>query len=337
MSPTGGALVAVAVVLVIVYARWVLRRNRRLTRPPILDADGAPIPERTLALSDGETVDYVAVGPAHSDGPAILLVPGADGMKETFRFQVPALARNHRVVCTSLRRGLSLEDSLDRMVDDVAELAAEEGIARFVLLGQSLGGAIAMRFAVRFPERVAGLALANTLARVKYDHVGLNRALLAPLAMATTRYLPTGMARLLARLWSALEVWIYDASPGRERIVEYALWTGPRTVPSSVSKARVARLSTADLLSQLPSIRTPTLVLKGSRDHYVPPAWSHEIVSLIPGARYREIAGTGHCSHLSMPSSFNGLLLEWLTTVFAPAVEPGASGAHGGPAMEVAE
>ena len=330
-----------------IYVGLVLWRNRRLVRPPILGTDGAPIPERTFTLSDGETVDYLDVGPTDADleGSApglltILLVPGADGMKETFRFQVPALAKRHRVLCVSLRRKLSREDTFDRMVDDVVELAAESGSRRLVLLGQSLGGAIAMRFAIRHPDRVVGLALANTLARIGYEHVGLNRALLAPLAMATTRYLPTGFGRILARVWSRLEVWIYDSSPGSAKVIDYALWTGPRTVPSSVSNARVARLKKIDLRPQLPSVRTPTLVLKGPRDHYVPPAWSHEIVALVPGAQYEEVSGAGHCSHVSMPGSFNSLLLSWLETVVGRVAEPSAPGnpeGPGGPGTEVGE
>jgi pimeloyl-ACP methyl ester carboxylesterase len=271
----------------------------------------------------------------------ILLVPGADGMKETFRYQVPALARRRKVVCATLRRKFTPEDTFDRMVDDVAEMAADilttHDSDRFVLLGQSLGGSIAMRFAIRYPERVAGLVLSNTLARISHDHVGLNRALLAPLAMSTTRYLPTVVTRLLARAWSWLEVWIYDASPGSKRVIDYALWTGPRTVPSSVSNARVDRLKKIDLRPELPSIQSPTLVLKGPRDHYVPPAWSHEIVALVPGARYQEVAGTGHCSHLSMPGSFNGLLLGWLESNVDGCSEAPRPGARPRPAMEVGE
>jgi len=334
--------------LAAVYTGLVLLRNRRLVRPPVLGIDGAPLPERTFTLSDGETVDFVVVGPTDPAGGdsapiahPIFLVPGADGMKETFRYQVPVLARRRKVVCATLRRKLTPEDTFDRMVDDVAEMAAEilapNDSDRFVLLGQSLGGAIAMRFAVRYPERVAGLILSNTLARIGFDHVGLNRALLAPLAMSTTRYLPTGLTRVLARAWSRLEVWIYDASPGSKRVIDYALWTGPRTVPSSVSNARVARLKKIDLRPELPSIQAPTLVLKGPRDHYVPPACSHEIVALVPGARYQEVAGTGHCSHLSMPASFNGLLLGWLESVVDGNGEAPGPGAHPRPAMEVGE
>ena len=132
-------------------------------------------------------------------------------------------------------------------------------------------------------------------------------------------------------------MWIYDASPGSMRVIDYALWTGPRTVPSSVSNARVARLKKIDLRPELPSIRAPTLVLKGSRDHYVPPACSHEIVALVPGARYQEVAGTGHCSHLSMPGSFNGLLLGWLESVVDGNDEALRPGTHPRPATEVGE
>ena len=338
-----GSLLPALGILAVVYMVLILRRNRRLVRPPILGADGVPISDRTLILSDGETVDYLDVGPTDTDrewaadAPTIFLVPGADGMKETFRYQVPALARRHRVVCASLRRKLSPQDTLDRMVDDVAELAAATGCERLVLLGQSLGGSIAMRFAVRHAERVAGLVLSNTLARIGYEHVGLNRALLAPLAMATTRYLPTGLGRAFARLWSRLEVWIYDSSPGSARVIDYALWTGPRTVPSSVSNARVARLTKIDLRPELPGIRTPTLVMKGPRDHYVPPAGSHEIVALVPGAKYEEVGVTGHCSHVSMPASFNGLLFAWLETVVGPGAEPSAPGPVGATRTEVGE
>ncbi|MBT8462709.1 MAG: alpha/beta hydrolase [Gemmatimonadetes bacterium] len=337
-----GTLLPILGFLSIVYGALVLFRNRRLVRPPIVGTDGAAIGERAFTFTDGEKVDYVVVGPTEPVGstpdlPSIFLVPGADGMKETFRYQVPALARRRKVVCASLRRRLSPEDTFDRLVDDVAELAGETTSGRFVLLGQSLGGAIAMRFAIRWPDRVAGLALSNTLAHVGYDHVGLNRVLLAPIAMATTRYLPTGFARILARAWSRLEVWIYDASPGSERVVDYALWTGPRTVPSSVSNARVERFKKTDLRPELSSISAPTLVLKGPRDHYVPPAASHEIVSLVPGAMYAEVAGSGHCSHLSMSASFNSLLLRWLATVVDGAVDRSTPEGDPGSGTEVRE
>lgn len=311
LGATGAAL--------LVYAVWVVRRNRGLQRPPVVDARGEPLPARRLQLSDGECVAFHDAG----TGPAVLLVPGADGIKETFRYQVPALMQDHRVICADLRTRLAPADTLDRFADDLAELLDHLEIPEAAVVGQSLGGAIAMRFAVRHPGRVRALVLSNTLARVSYEHVGLNRAALTPVAMATTRWLPTPVARALARLWSRVAVWIFDDSPGGARVVEYALFTGARTVSPRVSSVRVDRLRRTDLRPEVPAIQAPTLVLKGPRDCYTPPAWAEEIARLIPGSSYVTIPGTGHCSHISMPGSFNRILIDWLAGTARPAKTPG--------------
>lgn len=302
------AVVAGTAAAAAVFVAAMGRRNRRIRRRPVTDAVGQPYPVRSFRFSDGECVELLVTG----RGPAVLLLPGADGIKETFAAQVPVLARSHRVLAPDLRARFAPGDGFDRLVLDAVEILGELGEESAVVVGQSLGGAIAMRLAALYPERVRGLVLANTLARVSYAHVGLNRTALVPLAMFTTRYLPTGLARLAARGWSRLEVWIFERSSGAERVIDYALWTGPRPTPPTVSRRRVKRLEPLDLRPQLPSLRVPTLVIKGPRDSYTPPEWAQEIAALIPGAEYREVPGAGHCAHVSMPGAFNGILLEWL-------------------------
>jgi len=292
------------------WTRWMDRRNAAIERPPVLDPGGRPYPVRRFRHSDGEVVEVHVVG----SGPTVLLVPGADGMKETWRYQIPALAERHRVIAPDLRTEFPPGAGFDRFMSDMLELLDRYGDGAAIVVGQSLGGAIAMRLAAEAPAGVTGLVLANTLARVSYEHVGLNRTLLVPVAMATTRYLPVPLARAAAELWSRLDVWIYDSSPGGERVVDYALRTGPRTVPPSVSGGRVNRLKREDLRPDLPSIGAPTLVVKGPRDTYTPPSWAREIAALIPGARYVEVDGTGHCSHISMPGPFNRIVLDWLAS-----------------------
>ena len=304
-------------------AAWVafaVRRNRDLEPPPIHDLSGAVLPERHFTFADGERVSLVDVG----EGPTLLLVPGADGIKETWRFQVPFFARHHRVIAADLRSRIPDGADFDLFVEDLVELCVALDAGPLTVMGQSLGGAIAMRFAFLEPGRVESLVLANTLARVSYGHVGLNRTLLAPVAMATTRYLPTALAREAAKVWSRAGVWIYDDSPGSENVVEYALWTGPRTVSPAVSSRRVDLLRGLDLRPDLPEVRARTLVVKGPEDAYTPPAWAREIAELIPGADYVEIPGTGHCSHVSRPGAFNRMVRDWL------AAGDGAGGADGG-------
>lgn len=288
------------------YAR---HRNRSLRRPPIIDETGVPVAGSRFTFSDGVSVSLVDAG----SGSALFLVPGADGIKETFRYQLVELSRRYRVLSADLRDGVTSDLGFDRLAIDIEEILHDRGIDRAVVLGQSLGGAVAMRFAVRYPTHVRGLVIVNSLARVDYDHVGFNRSMLIPVAMATTRYLPTALARVAARLWCRLNVWLFDSSPGRDRLIAYALTTGGRAVDPRESGARVDLLKQEDLRPELSSIAAPTLVLKGSLDSYTLAAWSREIADLIPSARYTEIAGTGHCSHISMPDQFNRKLLDWLS------------------------
>jgi pimeloyl-ACP methyl ester carboxylesterase len=303
------------------YMESMIRRNRTLglNRPGVRDSHGALLPELSLEYTDGERVSVMDIG----SGPPILMVPGADGMKETFRYQYPAFSNKLRVVSADLRSHFSPDDTFDRFAQDLFEIIDARETGPVILMGQSLGSAIAINFATLFPELVRALVLCNPLANISYEHVGLNRTLMAPIAMATTRFLPTAVSRQLARLWSEAEIWIYDDSPGRANVVDYALWTGPRTVSPRLSTRRVDLLKRVDLRPLLPSIEAPTLVVKGPRDHYLPPEWAMEIAALIPDARYDIVPGTGHCSHISMPGSFNRLVLDWIERV--PAAEPAAA------------
>lgn len=300
--------VVVGCLAVVSYGAFMMARNRRLNPPPLLDADGAPLETRPFTFTDGVSIDYVDIG----SGPVLLLIPGADGIKETFRFQVVEFARQYRVICADLRASYADSATFDRFAEDARELLDMLGIERPTILGQSLGGAIAMRFAAIYPERLEALILANTLARVSYDHVGLNRTSLGAVAMFTTRYLPTVLARAFGRLWCRIGVWLYDNSAGWRRTIEYALWTGGRAIIPAVSSGRVDLLRPTDLRPDLPAIAAPTLVIKGPVDTYVPPAWAREIADLIPGSRYVEIPETGHISHVSMSDEFNRIVLEWL-------------------------
>lgn len=333
MSGRGGrgwrtaAWLAAGAVGAAAYGRLTLRRNARLEPPPVRDGAGEPLPGGELVLSDGERVGYVDAG----EGLPIFWIPGADGIKETWRCQLPAFAACGRCVAVDMRRGIAEDHRFDRLADDAAEAMDLLETGPAVVVGQSLGGAVAIRLATRRPDRVLGLVLCNTLTRVTYEHVGLNRTALVPLAMATTRYLPTPLARAAARGWSRLSVWIYDASPGRENVVEYALRTGPRTVPARVSARRVALLEGEDLRPELGSIRVPTLVVKGPRDSYCPPAWSREIAAGIPGARYAEVEGTGHCSHISRPGRFNRIVRRWLAETYFEGREAADGVTAGGP------
>ena len=290
------------------YVRSIKRRNNALVRPKIRHSSGTPLPVKRFEYSDGEEIEYVDVG----TGDVLVWIPGADGPKETFQYQLPRFAQSYRVICADMRETFPVGANFDRFVEDLEELLNDLKITHAVVIGQSLGSAIAIRFATRFPERIRGLVLCNPLAKISYDHVGFNRTILTPLAMLTTRYLPTGVSRRMARFWSRLGLWVFDDSSGREALLDYALFTGPRTVPPRVSDRRVDHLKGLDLRPALNDIKAPALVVKGPREVYCPVSWAIEITDALPDAKYVLIPETGHCSHISRPGAFNQALEAWL-------------------------
>ncbi len=296
----------------IAYVRAMLRRNAALVRPPVCDAGGRSLPVALAEYSDGETVEYIDTGPSEPDG-TLVWIPGADGPKETFRYQLLRFSQRHRVICADLRRSFAPGDGLDRLAGDIRELVEARGVDRpFTLVGASLGSAIAMRYATLHPDRLCGLVLSNPLARVSRDHIGFNRNALIPVAMGATRYLPTRISRALARLWSRFGIWVFDDSAGRDALIDYVLYTGSRTVSAAVSTRRVDGLDGLDLRSDLRGIETPALIVKGVTDTYCPVSWAVEIAELLPAAEYAPIDGAGHCAHISRPEVFNDTLERWL-------------------------
>jgi 3-oxoadipate enol-lactonase len=74
----------------------------------------------------------------------------------------------------------------------------------------------------------------------------------------------------------------------------------------------VAAMSDFDFTADLPSVRTPTLVVCGAADPMTPPAENRRLAALIPGARYEEIPDARHFANVEQPDTFNRILTDWL-------------------------
>jgi pimeloyl-ACP methyl ester carboxylesterase len=71
-------------------------------------------------------------------------------------------------------------------------------------------------------------------------------------------------------------------------------------------------LMETDLVPQLPTIRNPTLVVCGELDGATPPPLCRQMAAHIPGARYVELAGCGHCPPLEQPDAFIAAIADFL-------------------------
>jgi pimeloyl-ACP methyl ester carboxylesterase len=81
--------------------------------------------------------------------------------------------------------------------------------------------------------------------------------------------------------------------------------------PQCFARACLA-LAGLDLGDRLAAIRDPVLLMCGADDRTTPPALARELAARIPGARYEEIAGSGHCPMLEQPGRLARLMNDFL-------------------------
>lgn len=168
----------------------------------------------------------------HGDGAGapLVLLHGGVGASEMFGPNLAALARGRRVLAVHLQGHGRSPDSerplrYESMADDIAALAAQQGLAQIDLLGYSLGGGVALQTAVRHPRLVRRLALVSTAMRhsgwfpeVRQAFAGMTAG--AALVAANLRQSPLAQLhplvdweRLLGKL-GALLAQDYDWSDG---------------------------------------------------------------------------------------------------------------------------
>jgi pimeloyl-ACP methyl ester carboxylesterase len=214
----------------------------------------------------------------HGDGEPLVLLPGGlQTIELAFARMLPSLAKTRRVVAIEPQGHGRTADTdrdftLEQCADDVAGVLDELGIERADLFGFSLGGLIAVQFAMRHPDRAGRLAVAG----VHYRHDGYHPDIFA-MDPDSTR-LPTE-----ADFQSMRDAYAAVApDPGRFEVIE------------AKASAVVERLDWSP--AELGSVRSPTLILIGDND-FVRIDHAARMRELIPDARLAVLPG---CTHLDL-------------------------------------
>jgi 3-oxoadipate enol-lactonase len=240
----------------------------------------------------------------HPRRPPVLLVHGAGSSSVVWMDAVKRLAPRRRVVAPDLPghgqsdpwHDVGRDPSIDLYRDAVGTVAAHLRLERVVLVGHSLGGAIALRTALAWPERVAALVLVCTAARMP-----------APLELiAALERDPLHMAEWMARLSFA------PATP-RELVERWqaVAWTAPpETLLADLRAAGGFNVS-----GELSRLRMPALVVGGMDDLLTPPALSKDLAEGLPNARLVLMPQAGHMAFLEQPDRFHAALDPFLAEV----------------------
>ena len=226
--------------------------------------------------------------------------------------QVPSLlAAGYRVLRIDMR-GHGASDpvegdySMGDLADDVAHVLTTLGLSDVTFIGLSIGGMLGQSLMLRYPHLLRCAVLCDTLPAAipaaKQTWIERQSSVreaqsLAPLAQGTMeRWFTPGLKRNRPARWQEIH-------------------TSILTTSAAGYLGCAAALQNFDFTAQLPGVKMPVLVICGAADSGTPPAENQRLASLIPGARYVELADSQHLTNVEQPKAFNAALLDWLASV----------------------
>ncbi len=248
-------------------------------------------------------------------GPPLVLVHGFACGIRSWDPQLRALSRSHRVIAYDVRgHGLSeapRDASAYSQSISVADLHALLGhlrIRRAAVGGLSMGGNIALNFALAHPRMVTALIVADTGSGSDgtADWVGAVHGLAETLEQR-------GM-EAFADAASALALFGHYVSQGpeAERFIRSCLMTHrAHGLAHTVREVLAKRPTIYSLEAELRALRVPTLLIVGEHDD--PCRKVHDFMArTIPRAKHVIIPGVGHLTNLEAPAAFNAAVRRFL-------------------------
>ena len=239
-------------------------------------------------------------------GPPMVLLHGWAMHSGLFAPLLPRLVDRFRVLRVDLPgHGCSESVSpyaLDTIIAAIAG-ALEQSVAGepMTLLGWSLGGTVALRWALAEPARIGRLILTGTtpcfVARPDWPQA---------MAAATLSRFGDELAaayRLTLRRFVALQV--HGSEHARSVLAQLRSELFARGEPSrEVLRAALELLARTDLRRDVAAIRQPAVVIAGDRDTLTPPEAGEWLARALPRASFRLIPGAAHAPFLSHPEAF---------------------------------
>ena len=255
-------------------------------------------------------------------GPAVLLIHGMAGSASTWQDVMPALAEQATVIAPDLPGHGESEKfrgdySLGNYASGLRDLLTKLGHGRATILGQSLGGGVAMQFAYQYPERCERLVLVSSGGLGQEVHAGL-RALALPGAQyvlalgcsAPVRTAGTMLGGLFQRLGfhpkpAVQEIWRSFESLGDAETREAFVHT-----LRSVVDVAGQRVDARDRLYLAAAM--PTLLIWGDHDRIIPVDHAYRAHDAMPGSRLEIFEGAGHYPHRDDPQRFVRVLRDFI-------------------------
>lgn len=225
----------------------------------------------------------------------VMLIHGAGGVHTDWSFDLREWAFAVDLPGHGHSPGTSCAEVAAYAADIIALLDALE-IAQVVVAGHSLGGAVAQTLALTHPERLFGVVLVSSGAKLAVHPDILNHIFDDPVSVAD----------LLSR-------WLW--SPRADVALIQAKYDQLLTVPPEVMFDDFSASNNFDVRDRLNEIRVPTLVVGGQQDVMTPPKFSQFLHTNIAGSDLVLIEQAGHMLPLEQSGALSDAITRWMASV----------------------
>ena len=202
--------------------------------------------------------------------------------------------------------------TLEQFAADADALRAFLGFETVAVMGHSVGGFIALTFALHYPERVSHLILMDTAPAFNYmEEIMVNAqrkgatdemiaALQAPSPLDNEEF------KRMLHVITPLYFYQFDQALAEQLTANIML-------SAFAAASNDVFMPTYNVVSQLGEIRVPTLILTGRDDFICPPSQAEIMHKGIPSSELVIFERSGHFPHVEEPDAFFGAVRNWLT------------------------
>jgi pimeloyl-ACP methyl ester carboxylesterase len=245
--------------------------------------------------------------------PTLVCAHGTMMDRTMFEPQLEALSDDYHVLAYDLRARTDQYDGeydLYDLADDCDALLDARGIDSCTLAGMSMGGFMALRFADRYPDRLDGIVMVDSIAQPHDEgDIELYQGMID--AVRDAGEVPEEMAHTVTEF-------LFGATTTNERedLVDHWVqrWL---TYPAEAVYQEVSSwLHRPDLTDQLGDIDVPVLAIHGEEDASLEIEKAEDMVEHLPDARLEPIPEAGHSSNLENPEAANTAIRAFLATVY---------------------
>ena len=273
--------------------------------------------ELTYLELHGDQIAYRDTG----QGPALLLIHGMAGSSATWEAITPQLAKKYRVIAPDLLgHGSSAKPrgdySLGAFAALLRDLLDELGVHRATVIGQSLGGGIAMQFAYQHREHCERLALIGS-GGLGPDLSPMLRILSAPGAEFV---LPVAAPQWVLNAGNKVGSWLSAAGIQAPRAGQ--MWQAYSSLSDAETRQAFLRTlrSVVDHRGQAVSALNklhltadlPALLIWGDHDRIIPVSHAYAAHDALAGSRLEVLEGVGHFPHVEAPTAVADILEDFI-------------------------